>query len=130
MTERDMVVNLIELREKKAVLTEQLAEVQDSLNKVESSIIESFSDKEIKTIKYEGLGSIIIPKARLYASYQKENEDDVFKFVRDRGDGALIREAIHPSSLSKFVDTLLTSGREVPGIFEYYFKQGLRFKKL
>jgi len=125
-----MVVNLIELREKKAVLTEQLAEVQDSLNKVESSIIESFSDKEIKTIKYEGLGSIIIPKARLYASYQKENEDDVFKFVRDRGDGALIREAIHPSSLSKFVDTLLTSGREVPGIFEYYFKQGLRFKKL
>ena len=75
------------------------------------------------TARYEGLGYVRFMTPKLYASYKKENEAEVFAFAKTQGRSDIIKEAIHSGTLSSFVKELIDQGKEIPeGVITYYFK--------
>lgn len=128
MTEKDYLQEYAEARRVKEDLDLQIKEAQKILDEKESKLVNLLLDKEAtSTAKYEGIGFASLKDPKLHASYKKEDEPVVFDLVRVKGDGAIIKEAIHWASLSKFVDSLIKLGEEVPSIFSYYIKQGVKF---
>lgn len=117
----------------------ELAEKQakTELEQAETLLVQSLIDREAKaTAKYEGLGFASLAKPRVYASFDKEREEEVFSFVKDQGEGELIKLSIHPQSLNGFVGRVLENGNAIPLIrigeeetplIKYFLKQGVRF---
>ena len=79
------------------------------------------------TARYEGLGYVRQMEPKLYASYAKENEAECFAFVKEQGRGDVIKETIHPGTLSSLVKELIEAGKPIPeGVITYYFKKTAR----
>ncbi|MBI4708217.1 MAG: hypothetical protein HY761_09905 [Candidatus Omnitrophica bacterium] len=128
MDEREMLVKYIDARDKLNKLKEELTEAQKIFDEEESRLVTMLIDKEAtSTARYEGVGFATLTKPRLFASYSKEYEQDVFQFVEKSGERELMKISIHPSFLSGFVSRLIEDGKVVPEFVRYYMKQGVRF---
>lgn len=129
MTEREALLEYVEARKIKEDIDIHLKEAQATLDQKEAQLVNLLLDKEArKTAVYEDIGSVTLMEPKLYASFDKENEPQVFELVRAK-EPEIIKETIQWQSLSKFVGGLIEAGQEVPKCFKYYFKQGIRFNK-
>ena len=128
ITERDLVEQF-----KAAVIAKKDAEYACdkatlAYEKAQSAILELLKATGAETTaRYEGLGYVRQMDPKLYASYAKENETDVFAFVKEQGRGDVIKETIHPGTLSSLVKELIEAGKPIPeGVITYYFKKTAR----
>ena len=127
-TERDLVIELKQAREKLDGLKEATKAAQAEVNKTENALIEALRACDAtSTAKYEGVGSFTRLKPRVYASYLKDRESEVFDFLMSQGREDLIKPSVHPQSLSAFVAEKLEAGTPLPEWITYYSAEGLRF---
>ena len=127
MTERGMVERLRSAKEKRDSLRLSLTEAQKELDLAEAELLEHLEnhDKE-RTAKYEDLGYVSRVKPKVYASYQKEQEQEVFRYLCSIGRDDIIKPTVHGSSLSALVREFLEEGKEVPRFINYYMKPAAR----
>jgi len=127
MTERDLVINCKKAKEE----LDRLSQLQDEAKK-------RFDDAEMKMIdylqstgadasaRYDGVGHISLSKPRVFASCLKQNEQDIKDQLRKAGRGDLIREVVHPASLSSYVGELLELGKAIPPGINYHLQTKIR----
>lgn len=128
MDERELLVEYIAARDKLDKLKEELTETQKNFDEKENRLVTMLVDKEAtSTARYEGVGFATLTKPRLFASYSKEYEQDVFRLIEEEGEKELVKLTVHASSLSGFIGRLIENGKGVPDFIQYYMKQGVRF---
>jgi len=128
VTEKNLVEEFKGLRASKTNLENQLKEVTQEIEKTKASLIESLEARNAQaTAKYEGVGYVSLAKPRLYASYDKENEQKVFDYLEHEGRGDLIKQTVHHKSLASFVGESIENGKNMPNYLKYYLQPDLRF---
>jgi hypothetical protein len=127
MTERDLVAEFKSAYANKKAAEKALEDAEEKFDKAESAILELLEATGAETTaRYEGLGYVRQMEPKLYASYAKENEEQVFRFAKSQKRDDIIKEMIHPGTLSSFVKELIEQGREIPEVISYYFKKKAR----
>ena len=128
ITERDLVEHFKAAKQAKGEAELALDNAKTEYVKAELAILELLEATGAETTaRYEGLGYVRQMDPKLYASYAKENEADVFAFVKEQGRGDVIKETIHPGTLSSLVKELIEAGKPIPeGVITYYFKKTAR----
>lgn len=127
ITERDLLVTFREA----CIKEEEAEKLFDAAKKerqdAEDALIESLQARNADaTARYDGLGYARLSKPKLYASFKKEFEPQVFEFLKTEGRGDLIKETVHPSSLSGFVGEKVMLGIAMPPFITYYLKTSAR----
>ena len=88
-----------------------------------SRLIEALTAQEkTATATYEGVGYATLVKPAVRASYQKENEQTVFDYLKSIDRADLIKVSINDKSLSGFVRERLEKGEEIPETINYYLQ--------
>ena len=127
MSEFDLVKSVRDKRAKVAELSDLLKVLKQELAETEYKLIEALNaEGKESSARYEGVGFVSLSKPQLFASYLKENEEAVFKFLQDSERADLIKPTVHTKSLSSYVSELIENGREVPACISYYLKPTLK----
>lgn len=127
MSEFDLVKSVRDKRAKVAELNDLLKVLKQELNETEYKLIEALTaEGKESSARYEGVGFVSLSKPQLFASYLKENEETVFKFLQDSDRSDLIKPTVHAKSLSSYVSELIENGKEVPAYINYYLKPTLK----
>lgn len=128
MSEFDLVIAVRDKRAKVSELTDTLKNLKQDLAETEYKLIEALNaEGKESSARYEGVGFVSLSKPQLFASYLKENEENVFKFLQDSERSDLIKPTVHAKSLSSYVSELIESGKSVPSYINYYLKPTLKF---
>ena len=128
ITEYDLLVRFKEAKEKLEQLKLQTSEAQKEFDEAENKLLELMSAQgKDATAKYEGLGYVSVTKPMVYASCVKDNEGQLFEYLKKDGRSDLIKEAVNARSLSGYVKELIEQGNPIPEFINYYLKPGLRF---
>lgn len=109
--------------------------LDDQLKKAKAVLEESINDLHedltergaCKTAVYDGLGSYSMGDPTLYASVDKENEQDLFMFVNSQNRADLIKPSIHHRSLATFIKESMENGVTIPQFIKTYYKPKGRF---
>ena len=130
ITERDLVLAYKKAKDSADIFSCALSEANKEIMQAESALIELLDSKDAKsTAKYVGIGHVTLMKPRLFARYNKEDEDKVFSFLREEGRGDIVKETVHASSLSTFVKEAISDGKAVPEYIPYYMQAKCRLFK-
>ena len=125
--ERSLIIAYRDAKAKCEEFAEQLDRATRDRDAIERQIIELLEAKDAKTTaRYEGVGYVGIQKPRLYASYTKEHEEEIFNFLKDKGREDLVRPTVNKQSLSSFISDALEHGEEIPSFISYYLKPSVR----
>ena len=127
MNERDLLVAYSEAKKRRDDVKDALKDCQAVFDKAEAALIEHLVNTEATaTATYDGIGYANMQKPRIYASFLKEDEDEVKKILIEKGREDLIKETISAPSLSAFVGELIENGKPIPEKISYYLKTSLR----
>jgi len=130
LTERDLVVAYREARLKKEGAEEALEAAKAECDKAEAALIELMdANGATSTAKYDGVGYVSLGTPALYASCTKDNEEELFSFLKQQAREDLIKPTVNSRSLSAFVKEIISSGHEVPKFISYYLKPCARLYK-
>ena len=122
--ERSLVIKFKAAKETKAKAKEDAAIATKAYEEIEAELIEALDARGAEaTARFEGIGYARAMKPKLYASFKKENEGDVFKFLIESDRSDLIKETVNASSLSSFVKDNIEAGEDVPDFITYYLKR-------
>lgn len=132
--QRQLVAEYAELRNAKTKLEAELRKINIKLKGteeepggIEKELTEFMSDANLKTVKFDDIGSVTLMAPKPRPSYEKELEDQVFQFVREQGGDAIIKPTIHPSTFSSFVGELLAKGIPMPEYLQIFYQPSLKF---
>src|SRR3990167_6150821 len=126
--EQTLVEKLFSLRAEIAEKDSALKSIKSEYENGVSELVELLrSQGKEASAKYEGIGFVSLGTPQLYASYKKENQDDIFSWVKSLGRDDLIKDTIHPASFSSFVSELLGRSETLPEIVSYYLKPKVTF---
>ena len=127
-----LLEKLIEDRSIVNDLEDQLALAKEEKAKSQAQLIESMDDadtKSVKIITQYGIRNVARTE-QLYASVTKEQQEDLLKWVDEEcGRSDMIKQSVHPSTLSSFIGRRIEAGEPVPAFISMYFKAGLRISK-
>lgn len=127
MTERDLVQNLVAARHKTYQLETDLKAASAEEMKAEKALIDYMEQSKIsRTADHDRLGYATLAKPRVYATFKKEDEEQVFSFLREIGRDELIKPSIHSASLSALVKERLEVGEPIPEYVGFYLKPSIR----
>lgn len=126
-TERDLVLAYRTAKHNLDAAKDAQKFAQEEFDKAESVLVEWLDANSAEaTARYEGLGYVSAQKPRLYASCRKENEENLFAFLKKEQREDLIRTTVSPQQLSAFVRERIEAGDPIPDIITYYLKPSLR----
>lgn len=127
MTEKQLVENFKEKFEEVNSLDEKLKKAKKQLDAIKFKLLDMFDAAGTeRTASYEDVGFVTRMKPRLLASCREENKPALFEFLKEEGRCDMIKQTVHPSSLSSFVGELIENGHEVPEIIPYILKSQVR----
>lgn len=123
MTEFDLVKRLQELLHDKGELSQALKEVNRKLMEAEQKLYEALTaEDKLTTATYEKLGYATLVKPAVRAWYSKENEGDVFSFLREEGREDMIKLTVNNKSLCSFLRDRLEDGKPISKFIEYFLQ--------
>lgn len=126
--EQTLVAEYKELKKKIDAAELALSKMNKQFNTCKTSLIELLeSESKLRTAVYEGIGSISLTKPRVYASCNKNNQEQLFSYLHDEDRTDLIKETVNAQTLSTFVKEKLEEGQAIPECISYYLKQGVKF---
>lgn len=105
---------LRDLKDAKEKLDAELKGVNERIQKIErEELVNAMDDAEVEKFTVDGVGTIF-QKVNIFAYVKKDDQEAFFDWLRvtDRGD--LIKETVHPATLSAFAKELLEAGEEPP----------------
>lgn len=109
-----MVHDLRDLKDRKDVLELELKEVNKRIRALsEQEIPEYMDENEIDKISIDGVGTVFL-KTKVYANVKADDLNGFFEWLRDNGNGDIIKETVHPSTLNAFAKEQLSEGKELP----------------
>ena len=127
ISEKDQLIKLREAKFKLEKAKQEQTEAQKEYDKQEAIIVEMLTEKDAKTTaKYYGIGSVTLMAPLVQAQTDKEHEEELFRFVKEKGESAIIKLAIHPQSLNGFVGRCLDRGEVLPDFLTYYLQPSIR----
>lgn len=130
MDEKDIVAKLMALKEDMSVHDNKVKELRKEYDALEVQLIEYMNERDMRrTATFDGIGHATLERPRLYASVTEENKSEVFKWLHGIGRGDLIRETVHPSTLSTFVREMQENGKEVSDKISVFLKTKILLKK-
>lgn len=125
--ERTLVLKFVEAKKLKEETALAAEEASKKFSEIEIALVETMEDMNLEaTARYEGIGYCKLMKPRLYASYKKENEEDLFGYLKKEGREDLIKPSVHAASLSGFVSELVEAGKPIPEAISFYMKKSIR----
>lgn len=127
MTEKNLVEEFRERFERTRKIEQQLEEEKAALERVKQSLLDLMEAAGTeRTATYEGVGFITRLKPRIYASYNRENEDALFNELERISRTDIIRRTIHPQTLAAFVSERIEAGDQIPQQISYALKHNIR----
>lgn len=95
------------LKTKHEELTKQLKDLDEVWNSIEAELMEAMVEEGVSTIKVEGAGKFTLASEH-YFSATAEKKPEFFKYLKENGHGALIKEDVNARTLGAFAKNLLT----------------------
>ena len=74
------------------------------------------------TAKYKNVGVATMKSPKVYISFTKDKEDMVFEWVKEIGNGDIIKETIHNGTLTSICKERLSQGEELPEFINVFYK--------
>jgi len=90
------ISNLIKIREQKKVLEDKIKKLDVKTDELEELIIGEMLNVGVQSINLAGIGTTFLSKSE-YPSI--ENQDVFYKYLRGHGQGDIIKETVHSSTL-------------------------------
>ena len=126
--ERELFEAYVTARRKKDKLSQEKSaaeiELADATNKIVTYLIEN---KKKSTGKYDDIGQLTVLEPTPRAKYDKENEPQVFEWVRAAGGEAIIKPTIHPATFASFIREKISAGESLPDFMEIYSQPSVRY---
>ncbi|MCK9324735.1 MAG: hypothetical protein M0P69_04485 [Bacteroidales bacterium] len=125
--EKMLVVRYKEQKAKVLDLDGQYKEAKFELENIERDLLQLMIDEDKESsARYDGVGFVTRTTPRLFASFKKEYEPEVFAFLKKIGRDDIIKTSVHSSSLSSAVKEIMEEGNRVPEFISCYYKESLR----
>ena len=115
-----LVEKFKDLWDKKRHLKAELEETQKLLDQWEEILIEKFTEEGIQNMK-TGLGTFYL-REDFYCSYDHAREGEAFSWLREEGEGALIKETINSKTLAAWAREKKDQDQELPDFFNVTIK--------
>jgi len=127
--EQELVIAIQKAQELKSSLKEKSTSCQKDLDKAQDELGALMEAQgKTTTAKYEGVGFVTLGTPKIRASYHKEDEAKVFEYLRGEGRDDMIKESVHPSSLSSFVKELIqVECKNPPDCINHYLQPQVKF---
>lgn len=130
LIEKELLINFKAAKEAKDSADKDLKNAKAIYSKWEAQLIDHLESIEATaTAKYEGIGAASMPAPRLYANCLKENEGELFAFLREQERGDMIKTSVAAVGLSAFAKEFIAEGGELPEIITTYFKTSIKLNK-
>jgi hypothetical protein len=112
----------------KKLLKSKLEETQKSLDSWEEALLEKFNEEGVEKIT-TGQGTFYT-REDTYASYDHDREPETFAWLREEGEGSIIKETINARTLAAWVKERKENEAEIPDFFSVTLKRkiGVRSK--
>lgn len=125
--EMDLVFKYQAAKEMLAKIEAQHSEAKRVVEDLESEIIDLLqAEGKERTAKYEGVGFISLMSPRVYASCLKDNEEELFSYLKGIGRDDMIRPTVNARTLSSLIKELIDEGKQIPECVNYYLKPSIR----
>lgn len=125
-----LVKKLVQARASKKEADELAKEAASAATEAEDAVVEYLRKNSLESTKgYDGLGIAVIDGMKVMPSITEENKPAAYEALRAMGRGEVIKESVHPATLSALVSELLDSGKEIPASIGYFLKPKLSVKK-
>lgn len=127
MTEKNLLYKLKTAKARRESCKEAFEKAKHDYDIAEQDLLDHLEGLEATaTAKYEDLGYAMIPKPRLYASCNAENQESLFEFLKEQGREDLIKVSVNAQSLSSFTKEQIEEGGYIPEFINYYLKSSIR----
>ena len=128
----DLADTLRELQEKKALLQEELKDVNGQIKDTTGLLSEQMINHEIQNFSRNG--RLFYLTTQQYISVVASMREQLHETLREKGFGDLVKEAVHPQTLRAFVrEQIEENDDEVPewldGLVSVYEEDQVRTRK-
>lgn len=128
----DLADTLRELQEKKALLQEELKDVNGQIKDTTELLSEQMINHEIQNFNRNG--RLFYLTTQQYISAVASMREQLHETLREKGFGDLVKEAVHPQTLRAFVrEQIEENDDEVPewldGLVSVYEEDQVRIRK-
>lgn len=125
--EMDLVFKYRYAKELLTKAENQHDEARKSVEEIEAELIDLLqAEGKERTAKYEGVGFISLMSPRVYASCLKDNEEELFSYLKGIGRDDMIRPTVNARTLSSLIKELIDEGKQIPECVNYYLKPSIR----
>lgn len=129
-SEYELVAKLVKARAAKKDADDLAKEAASVAAAAEDEMVEYLRKNSLESTKsYDGLGVAVIEGMKVMPSITEENRPAAFAALREMGRGEVIKESVHPSTLSALVSEMLDKGAKIPESISYFLKPKLSLKK-
>ncbi len=126
--EKELVVEYVNRKRRLEEMKKTLDIAKDQLDETKSKIIEHLEDTgATATAKYEGLGRLTLKAPQLYAGIKEDYKEEAFNFLREQGMEDVIKETVHPGTLSSFIKGMIEEGEPIPAFIKTHYKKNVSF---
>jgi len=128
VSEKELLERFAKAKEEKEKQESLLKEAEAEFQKAKAALVEYLEDREAdRTGRYEDLGFASLTKPKIRASVSEEFKEALFQFCRDKNRGDLVKESVHPMSLSSFLGELLEQREAWPEFVSFYIDDQVRY---
>lgn len=111
-----MVRELRTAKDRKEALEAELKTVNGTIRDLaEQRIPEYMEDNEIDKITVDGVGTLYLT-TKVYANVKAEDREVFYEWLRETGNGDLIKETVYPATLNAFAKEQLGNGVALPDV--------------
>lgn len=108
----ELADRLLDLRERKEQLSEQLKAVNAEIEEVDRQLAELMLAEEIQN--FVRSGRMFYLKTETYASAVSDRKAELIEWLKANGLGDIVQETVHPRTLSATVKEMLEEDDELP----------------
>nr|PZN59543.1 MAG: hypothetical protein DIU58_17855 [Sphaerobacter thermophilus] len=108
----ELADRLLDLRERKEQLSEQLKAVNAEIEEVDRQLAELMLSEEIQS--FVRSGRMFYLKTETYVSASADRKPELIQWLKDHGLGDIVQETVHPRTLSATLKEMLEENDELP----------------
>lgn len=90
-------------RDRSKILSEQLSTQKETEKQCVNDLLELMVEEGVKSIKIDGVG-LLSMKVTSYLSCTVANQEILYPYLRESGNGGLFKETINPKTLTAFLN--------------------------